>query len=351
MPQARQNWISWLLLGVLSMSGRTVVSAQSDQVDSPSQRLTQVQTPQSGSLAGRLTNLHSAPLAGVSVVLRNRATGAESRTTTAKNGAFRFASLDAGEYTLEADAAQLGHGRLEEILVTGGIESRVQAAMNFEPAPPALLEASAPPPQIVEIPVAASAMATVPIVPPPTPPLAPSLASTPATATSNIPPAAPRTALVRSSPQLIASVPERQAPQKLVLDKPRLVHPDFDKPGLVWPDFDEPLSRVQLAEFAAPYAARPSTQPTSPTQLRLNPPLGPFSPRKLHLMFLSCPQLQLTPQFKPRLRPQQNPRSFPLQFQQPHPSLLNAHNQRFTSLFCRSAPTSKRNPLPCSLHS
>jgi hypothetical protein len=269
MPQARQNWIPWLLLGALCLSARTVASAQSaqtDPADSPSQRLdsppphlapapqrfVQVQTPQSGSLAGRLTNLHSAPLAGVSVVLRNQATGAESRTTTGKNGAFRFASLDAGEYTLEADAAQLGHGRLEEILVTGGAESRVQAAMNFEPAPPALLEAAAPT-QIAG------------------------------------PHATPRPAPVASSPQLIASVSEKLIPEKPVLirpdfdkpipvrpvfDKPIPVRPVFDKPGLVWPHSDKPvpvwpdsdrrLGQVPLEAFATPDAVRPSAQPASP---------------------------------------------------------------------------------------
>ena len=87
--------------------------------------------------------LHSAPLAGVQVVLRNQATGTAAQTTTAKNGAFSFASLDAGEYTLEADAPQLGQGRLEGILINGGMEARVQAAIRFEPTAPALLEAAA----------------------------------------------------------------------------------------------------------------------------------------------------------------------------------------------------------------
>jgi hypothetical protein len=104
----------------------------------------QIQAPASGSLAGRLTDLHSAPLAGVEVVLHNQATGAEVRTVTAKNGGFRFAELEAGEYTLEADEPQMGHGRLEGILVTGGMEARVQAAMHFEPAEPSLVEAAAP---------------------------------------------------------------------------------------------------------------------------------------------------------------------------------------------------------------
>ena len=146
MAEARRNWIRWWLLGALCLSAHALVLAQSSSADSPPQRVVQIQSSQFGSLAGRLTDLRSAPLAAVSIVLRNQSTGTEFRTTTAKNGSFRFASLDAGEYTLDADAAQLGHGQLEGIVVTGGVESRVQAAMKFEPAPPALLEATAPKP-------------------------------------------------------------------------------------------------------------------------------------------------------------------------------------------------------------
>ncbi|MGA9062061.1 MAG: carboxypeptidase-like regulatory domain-containing protein, partial [Terracidiphilus sp.] len=141
MAETRQNWIQWLAFGALCLNACAAAFAQPSPADSPPPNSVQIQSPPSGSLAGRLTDLHSAPLAGVSVVLRNVATGAEAHTTTAKNGAFHFASLDAGEYTLEADAAQLGHGRLEGILITGGIEARVQAAMRFEPAAPTQIAA------------------------------------------------------------------------------------------------------------------------------------------------------------------------------------------------------------------
>ncbi|MGB9288500.1 MAG: carboxypeptidase regulatory-like domain-containing protein [Terracidiphilus sp.] len=111
--------------------------------------MVQIESPPSGSLSGRLTDLHSAPLSGISVVLRNQLTGAELRTTTAKNGAFHFASLDVGDYSLEADEQHLGRGRLDGIVVSGGMESRVQAAMQFEPFPPALLADSSPIPQSI----------------------------------------------------------------------------------------------------------------------------------------------------------------------------------------------------------
>ncbi len=76
------------------------------------------------------------PLAGVVVILRNESTRAEVRTTTAKNGSYRFTGLEAGEYTLEADSPQLGRGRLQGIVIYAGRQSRVQAAMSFRPPAP-----------------------------------------------------------------------------------------------------------------------------------------------------------------------------------------------------------------------
>jgi hypothetical protein len=187
-------------LGALCLGAHAPVLAQSNPSHSPPEHFVQVQSPQSGSLAGRLTDLRSSPLAGVSIFLRNQSTGAEVRAITARNGAFRFASLEAGEYTLDADSVQLGHGRLEGILVTGGVESRIQAALNFEPVAPVLLEATAPiqiaaPPMVgAHVPLDASV--------PPALPLAPQSASVAPAA----PPSALRPALSTSSPNLVASV-------------------------------------------------------------------------------------------------------------------------------------------------
>ncbi|HMD77336.1 MAG TPA: carboxypeptidase-like regulatory domain-containing protein [Terracidiphilus sp.] len=100
------------------------------------------QSSESGSIAGKVTDLYSAPLVGVTVVARNEATGAEARTTTTKNGAYRFTGLEPGEYTLEAMSEQLGRGRVEGILVAAGHEARVQAAMRFELAPSTPVEAA-----------------------------------------------------------------------------------------------------------------------------------------------------------------------------------------------------------------
>lgn len=89
----------------------------------------------SASLSGRLTDLNSAPLAGVSVVLRNQRTGAEWRTVTGKNGAYRFVALVPGSYSMRAVSARLGRGELQDIDVPAGHESRMQAAIGFAAAP------------------------------------------------------------------------------------------------------------------------------------------------------------------------------------------------------------------------
>jgi len=104
-----------------------------------------------GSLAGKLTDLHSAPVAGITVVVRNRATGAEARTTTAKNGAYRFASLEAGDYSLAAESDQLGHGELENIEVSAGHEARMQTALAFAPNSVLAVSAPAAPPKPIAI--------------------------------------------------------------------------------------------------------------------------------------------------------------------------------------------------------
>ena len=94
------------------------------------------QSAESGSLTGRLTDLHSTPVDGAAIVIRNQATGAEARTLTQKNGAFRFTALGPGEYTLEAGSHQLGRGRVESIVVDAGRETRVQTALEFAFPPP-----------------------------------------------------------------------------------------------------------------------------------------------------------------------------------------------------------------------
>ncbi|MFZ1086880.1 MAG: carboxypeptidase-like regulatory domain-containing protein [Terracidiphilus sp.] len=121
-----RSWIKVLAAAVLLLGAGTLIPAYSADLPGSGAPL--------GSLAGRLTDLYSKPLEGVTVILRLQATGAEAaRTVTAKNGTYRFSGIAPGEYTLEALSAQLGRGLLEKIVVSGGYEARVQAAMRFEP--------------------------------------------------------------------------------------------------------------------------------------------------------------------------------------------------------------------------
>ena len=188
------------MVGALLLGACGLGCAQEPPAD-PVLHSVDIQASPSGSLAGRLTDLHSAPLAGVPVVLRNKATGVEQRAVTAKNGAFRFAALDAGEYTLEADVPELGHGELEGILVTGGAEARLQAAMHFEPVAPGVVEASAPLEIAAPQPPPASMPVTAFAAPAASsPPVAPQL-PTAAGAAKTAPPAESP-----SSPETLASV-------------------------------------------------------------------------------------------------------------------------------------------------
>ncbi len=97
-----------------------------------------VESDGTGSLSGKLTDLHSTPMGGATVILRNQATGAEVRSTTARNGAYRFTALAPGEYTLMADSARRGHGSLDGIEIDAGAEARIETAMRFETPPPAV---------------------------------------------------------------------------------------------------------------------------------------------------------------------------------------------------------------------
>jgi hypothetical protein len=129
-----RNWTKTLAVAVLLIGTGTLGYAQSDKESK------NTQSALSGSLDGKLTDLHSKPLEGVTVALRNQATGAETALTiTMKNGAYRFSGLAPGEYTLEAESPQLGRGHVEGIVVNAGHEARVQTAMAFEPLPSPVL--------------------------------------------------------------------------------------------------------------------------------------------------------------------------------------------------------------------
>jgi hypothetical protein len=132
-----RNWTNTLAVAVLLIGAGAAGFPQSAKSLSSEDEST-------GSLAGKVTDLHSKPLEGVAVVLRNQATGAEARTITTKNGAYRFGELEPGEYSLTVESPQLGHGQVEWIVVAAGHEARVQAAIELEPLPNSPVLATVP---------------------------------------------------------------------------------------------------------------------------------------------------------------------------------------------------------------
>ncbi len=129
MAGLERNWTRTLAFAVLLMGAGTAGFTQSRST-LPAEDTT------TGSLTGKLTDLYSRPLEGVPVVVRNQATGAETRTITTKNGFYRFSRLEPGEYTVTAESPQLGRGQLQDIAVAGGYEAWVQTAMELTHTPP-----------------------------------------------------------------------------------------------------------------------------------------------------------------------------------------------------------------------
>ena len=135
-------WMRPGLLGALLLCAVTAAGAQTATLAAGNEA--------GGSLAGRLTDLRSAPLDGATVVVRNDATGAETRGITRKNGSFRFTGLEPGAYSVVALSPQLGRGRLDGVVVSAGHEARVQAAMAFESLPAVVAAAARETPETVE---------------------------------------------------------------------------------------------------------------------------------------------------------------------------------------------------------
>jgi hypothetical protein len=162
MAGVERSWTKTLAVAALLIGAVTACLAQSARTQS-------VEVGLVGSLSGKLTDLHSNPLEGVPVVARNQATGTETRTTTSRNGSYRFAGLEPGEYALEAENPQLGRGHVEGIVVDAGYEAQVQAAMELEPLPrgailAALRKRNEPGPEQEVLPVRDAALATEPLM-------------------------------------------------------------------------------------------------------------------------------------------------------------------------------------------
>jgi len=105
------------------------------------------------------------------VVLRNAATGAESKATTSKNGSYHFGGLAPGQYTLEAASARLGQGQIAGIYVAAGHEARVQTSLGLdrqEPEPlvaPARVRSLSDPARRTDSPPVRAEAATAPVLP------------------------------------------------------------------------------------------------------------------------------------------------------------------------------------------
>lgn len=87
----------------------------------------------SGSLAGKLTDMHANPLAGVTVIARNQANGLEAHTVASRNGSYEFRKLSPGTYTLQAISPLLGRGQIDGVLVSPHHTARVQISLAMEP--------------------------------------------------------------------------------------------------------------------------------------------------------------------------------------------------------------------------
>jgi len=256
MAGAKRSWTKALAVTVLcGFAGLGQAAAAQNALDHSrgSGAASGLESGPGGVIAGKLTDLHSEPLNGVTVVVRNEATGAEARTTTARNGAYRFSGLDTGEYTLEAESAQLGRGSVEGIFVAAGHESRVQTAIEFE------------------IPAANSVQVASHELAPATP--------------AEIPPAAarPQQQLAVSGRRL--SEPAREMPatvtpglaatvvaeplQALSLSGQRMPEELRDKPGVVTQALNatvvaEPLRELSLGGRRWPDGAQPILAPVTP---------------------------------------------------------------------------------------
>lgn len=203
-----------------------------------------------GSLSGRLTDLHSAPLAGVTVILRNQSTGAEVvRTVTGRNGAYRFAAVAPGGYMLEARSDRLGRGELDDIEVASRHEARVQAAMSLEPLEDSAPQLAANPPPLTD--AHAEAIASKPAT-----------AITPAETGPGVPSHASEARAVELDAGVDSEIQADEPIQRQMLTKRSLPAPDA-----------LPLTPVEISVVLAPVSTPPELMatihlphlPTSPT--------------------------------------------------------------------------------------
>ncbi len=117
-----KNWTKSLVnIALLMIAGAVAVYCAHAQVSV------------NGALSGRLTDIHSAPLDNMTVILRNVVTGSEVQTTTtSRGGHYRFTGLTQGEYVLTATGPR-GTGRFDGIFIAAEHEEHVQIAIDLQP--------------------------------------------------------------------------------------------------------------------------------------------------------------------------------------------------------------------------
>ena len=219
MAGRKRKWVRWIVFAAWACGGGGRCLAQHPGAPAA----------ESGALSGRVTDLRSRPVGGATLILRNPRTGAEVRTTTAKNGAYRFRGVAPGGYTLQAVSPQLGEGNIDGIEIAAGHESRVQAAMDFLPAiAPAAAPAVLPlrglaHPEIQPSAARAPAIAAVdarpmlqPLVAYTLPPPAPVLNPQPSAAPAKLP-ARPPPAQAAPAPEVAAALPRPPLPAPAAL--------------------------------------------------------------------------------------------------------------------------------------
>jgi hypothetical protein len=221
------------------------------------------QSPTRGSLSGKLTDLHSKPLDGATLVLRNAATGSEARTTSAKNGSYRFMGLEPGEYSLEAANPELGRGQLRGIFISAGHEARIQAAVELERVPLESLAQQAPVP-VVAVPPNATQSAPVAAQASVPPPRAPSLLQPTADNPSTISPTSEERLDIEPAGTLTPAATNPAEPTLKV--RPTKTAPGFTAgPGAEKPPVPQPLHESVShgeTEVSSLAAAVPVASPT-----------------------------------------------------------------------------------------
>ena len=118
-----QNWTKPLVnVALLMIAGASAVCCARAQ-----------QALSNGAIAGTLTDIRSAPLANMTVTLRNALTGAAVQTTTTRGGRYHFSGLPQGDYVLTATGLG-GTGKVDGIFIAAGHEQHVQTAIALAPS-------------------------------------------------------------------------------------------------------------------------------------------------------------------------------------------------------------------------